>query len=162
MNRRALCCLLFLWSFGLTAAPDSAPVAGIESVAWLAGHWRGPGAGGEAEEIWAPPRDGAMVGVFRQDGPEGPVFYEILLIREEGESLVLRLKHFHPDLRGWEEKDERLEWPLTLLGEREAVFGPARFHSPDPARLQITVTMRRRDGTRGELKFDLSRVPAAD
>lgn len=159
MKRCALFCLLALWPFGLAAAPDSVPAAGIEAVAWLAGHWRGSGAGGVAEEIWAPPRDGAMMGVFRQDGPEGPVFYEILLIREEGDSLILRLKHFHADLRGWEEKDERLEWPLAFLGEREAVFGPARFHSPDPTRLQITVTMRRRDGSHGELKFDLSRVP---
>jgi len=162
MKRCILCCLLVLGQIGWSAAASSVPTAKIEAVAWLAGHWRGPGAGGMAEEIWAPPRDGAMVGVFRQDGPEGPAFYEIIVIREEGDSLILRLKHFHADLRGWEEKDERLEWPLTSLGEREAVFGPARFHSPDPNRLQITVTMRRRDGSRGELKFDLSRVPAVE
>jgi hypothetical protein len=47
-----------------------------------------------------------MVGPYRGLKTDGsPVFNELLLLREEKGSLMVRLKHFDPDLIGWEEKD---------------------------------------------------------
>jgi hypothetical protein len=96
-------------------APENAPSASIEEVAWLAGHWRGEGFGGVVEELWSPPLGGAMVGVFRLVAGGQPSFYEICLLREHEGSLVYRVKHFHPDLSGWEERPDFVEFPLVKV-----------------------------------------------
>jgi len=47
-----------------------------------------------------------MLGMYRLVKDGKPVFYELVTISEEKGSLVIRLKHFNPDLTGWEEKDK--------------------------------------------------------
>jgi hypothetical protein len=49
-------------------------------------------------------------------------FYELMAIERDAEQLALRIKHFDPGLRGWEEKHEAMECPLVRLRDREAVF----------------------------------------
>ena len=93
------------------AAPS--PAASLDDVAWLTGRWTGEGLGGVVEESWLPPTGGAMVGVFRMTGEDGVRFYEIMILAQEGESLVLELKHFGPDLVGWEEREETVRFPLV-------------------------------------------------
>src|SRR5262245_45051261 len=66
-----------------------APAATIADLAWLAGHWTGEGLGGFTEEVWSPPRNGAMVGMFRLVRDDKPVFYELLTVAEEKGSLML-------------------------------------------------------------------------
>jgi hypothetical protein len=95
--------------------PARSPRASIEDVAWLAGRWRGEGLGGVVEELWSPPLAGAMVGVFRLVADGEPSFYEICLLREHEGSLVYRVKHFHADLSGWEERSDFVEFPLVKL-----------------------------------------------
>jgi hypothetical protein len=46
-----------------------------------------------------------MVGHFRLVAGGKPRFYEIMLLDRVEQGLRLRVKHFHPDFRGWEEKD---------------------------------------------------------
>lgn len=95
--------------------PARSPRASIEDVAWLAGRWRGEGLGGVVEELWSPPLAGAMVGAFRLVAGGETSFYEICLLREHEGSLVYRVKHFHPDLTGWEEKLDFVEFPLVKV-----------------------------------------------
>jgi hypothetical protein len=90
---------------------DTLPKAQIEDVAWLAGHWRGTAFGGIIEEIWSPPLGNAMMAVFRLVKENKTEFYEIETISEESGSLILRLKHFAADLKGWEEKEETEDFP---------------------------------------------------
>lgn len=40
-------------------------------------------------------------------------FFEIMTLVEWGTSLRLRLKHFAPDLRGWEPQEKTVEFPLV-------------------------------------------------
>ena len=47
-------------------------------------------------------------------------FYELLAVEQEGDTVLLRIKHFHPKLVGWEERDRAAEWLLAHLAEREA------------------------------------------
>ncbi|MBL8753488.1 MAG: hypothetical protein JNK15_09320 [Planctomycetes bacterium] len=82
--------------------PANEPLA---AAAWLAGRWIGAGFGGECEETWAPAAGGQMVGHFRLVAGGKPRFYEIMLLDRVEAGLRLRVKHFHPDFRGWEEKD---------------------------------------------------------
>ena len=119
MHRTLLACLLaaatiLLSTPALSAQTDtesSKSAKLLEKIAWIAGDWHGEAMGGSFEEAWLPPSAGTMVGVFKfiKDGEVG--FYELLtIVPTEDDSLVLRLKHFHGDLKGWEEKDKSIEF----------------------------------------------------
>lgn len=117
-------------------AGESSPAAGIDKMAWLAGVWAGSGLGGENEEIWSAPRHGSMMGMYRmlQDGE--PVLYEFLTLAERDGSLVLRLKHFHPDMRGWEEQDEHVSFPLVAVRDGRVWFEGITF---EPRGDEVTI-----------------------
>ena len=87
------------------------PVANLKDMSWLAGHWRGEAFGGITEEIWSPPLGDSMMFVFKLVSDNAVGFYEIGHIRQIDETLVLQLKHFHGDLKGWEEKEETVNEP---------------------------------------------------
>src|ERR1700741_1016083 len=70
------------------AAGAASPPAKIADGAWITGHRRGPGIGGEAEEIWSAPEAGAMMCAFRVIKDGKVWFYEISLIAEDKGSLV--------------------------------------------------------------------------
>src|SRR5688572_22036134 len=74
----------------------------IADMAWLAGSWSGEGLGGISEEVWGPPAAGVMVGTYRLIKSGKAVFYEMCWMLEAEGTLILRLKHFDPDLTGWE------------------------------------------------------------
>jgi Domain of unknown function (DUF6265) len=97
------------------------PKATIAEAAWVAGRWVGEGFGATVEEVMSPPAGNAMIGHFSITGAQGPSMYELVMIREEGGSLVYRVKHFHPDLKGWEEKDKSVDFPLVAV-ERDALY----------------------------------------
>ena len=134
--------------------------ATVADVGWLTGQWRGEGFGGTVEEIWAAPLGGAMVGMFRLVKPQGPVFYELLTMVEEQGSLALRLKHFQPDLTGWEEKEgsTAVVFPLVKLAPKAAYFRGLTFEKTEENTLVITLALRSKDGTLREEKFSLHRV----
>lgn len=107
----------------LTLAPgQQSPKASIEQLSWLAGHWRGEALGGVVEEQWAPPSAGSMVGTFKLSAQGKVKFYEIEVIREVADSLVLQLKHFAHDLKGWEEKNQTVDFPLVKIDANVAYF----------------------------------------
>ncbi len=136
-------------TLGLDTSSDR-PVATIEDMAWLTGSWRGEGLGGTVEEIWSPPSAGAMTGTFKlvQDGE--PVFYELELIVEEEESLVLKLKHFNADLTGWEDKGKSVSFPLVRLDADGAYFDGLTYRRLDSNTLQAYVAMRDGEDVREE------------
>ena len=107
----------------LTLAPGHvSPPANIGQLSWLAGHWRGEALGGVVEEHWAPPSAGSMVGSFKLSSNGKVKFYEIEIIREVADSLMLQLKHFGHDLKGWEEKDETVDFRLVKIEQNAAYF----------------------------------------
>ncbi len=141
----------------LTLTGESPP-AKIDDVAWIAGHWHGEALGGIVDEVWSPPAGGAMMAMFRLVKDGKPAFYEIVTLVEEGGSLLVRLKHFHPDLVGWEEKDESISFPLVKVEPGKAYFDGLTFLRPDPGTLQIYVASKKSDGSVSELVFQLKRV----
>ena len=137
-----------------TTASNIAPAkATLDDFKWIAGHWTGTGLGGVSEEMWSPPAGGAMMGSFRQLRDGKVEFYEFLTFLERDGTVVLRLKHFHPDLKGWEEKDQVLEFPLVELTPTKAVFNAMTFtHESKDA---FRVTLRLRDRKTGEIREEL-------
>jgi len=107
---------------------EASPPARIEDVAFLAGRWIGDGLGGCAEEYMALPAGGQMMGMFRQLGAEGALrFYEFYTISEVNGSLLFRIKHFNPDLGGWEDKDKSTDFALVAIAGETAYFNGLTF-----------------------------------
>lgn len=103
---------------GMTAICLALAAPPIESIAWMAGSWRGTGVGGApAVEVYSAPAAGQMVGHFQQLRPDGSVlFYELITLRVHEGALHYRVKHFNADLTGWEEKDETQTFILSPAG----------------------------------------------
>src|ERR1700687_3556029 len=81
------------------------PKASLADASWLVGRWTGTAlGGGETEELWLEPKAGSKVSTFRMTKDNQVVFYELVTITEENGSLTLNIKHFHPDLKGWEDR----------------------------------------------------------
>lgn len=150
--RIALAALLLAAHAAFAQAPSPAPApapppAKIDSMAWLAGYWEGPGMGGHMEDIWMPPRDGVILGAFRLTKPDGKGFYELFAVEEFEGSLRFVVKHFHPNWVGWEEKDQALKMPLKSISENEASFGGVGFRREGSDVLVVDLTMRMKDGS---------------
>jgi hypothetical protein len=99
----------------------TSPQASLSDVAWITGSWEGEAFGGQVQEVWAPPLGDSMMCAFKLVVDGKVEFYELCQIREESGSLVLRLKHFNGDLKGWEEKDETVDFKLVKV-EKDIVY----------------------------------------
>ena len=121
---------------------DQAPGKGkVEDLNWLVGYWTGSGLGGECEEVWMPAKDGHMVGTFRLWEENKLIFSEFMNMVQEGESVSLKLKHFNPDLGGWEEKEKWTTFKLIEMGTQEAYFNGLTFkRSGDQLSIFLSLT----------------------
>lgn len=127
----------FLWA--QPAIAQQSPT--IRSVTWLVGSWQGEGIqGAPAVEVYSPAADGQLVGHFRQLNPDGSVmFYELITIAVRDGTLFYRLKHFNPDLTGWEEKTETREFALTYAGNDRWVSPALEIERQSRDRMRVTV-----------------------
>ncbi len=125
---------------------EGSPEATIEAVSWIAGHWIGRAMGGDIEEVWTEPTAGSMMGAFKLVLHGRVSFYELETISEENKTLILRIKHFHPDLKGWEEKDETEEFELVKITEDAVYFDELTFQKVGKDILNIYVIV---DGSAG-------------
>ena len=160
-----LLCILFVGSIVadqdehvlfLTEEQES-PQATLEAVEWFAGHWRGTAFGGIVEEIWAPPFAGSMMGAFKLVVEDAVKFYEIETISEEKGTLIFRLKHFNPDLKGWEEKDVTVDFRLVKVTESKVYFDGLTLERVGDDQVNMYVAMKDNDPT-SAVKFAYSRV----
>jgi hypothetical protein len=102
----------------------------IGDLTWLAGGWVGEKDGAQIEEQWSPPAGNAMMCMFRWIQADQVRFYEFVVIEQEGEGLVLRIKHFNPGLIEWEDKGETVSFTLVQLAGQKVVF--TKQDAPDP------------------------------
>ena len=144
----------------LAADDHVPPPAAIEQLDWLVGHWSGEGiAGVAAHESWLPPSGGTMVGTFVQETGEGEVmFTEHMYLAEEDGSLVVKLKHFNPDLTGWEEKDEMVSFPLLAIEECAAYFSALTYRCDGADGLLVAVRVKGAGEAAEELVFRFTRI----
>lgn len=133
----------------------------IESLAFLAGQWRGTNQEGRvADEIYAAPEGGLIVGFGREFDATGKcVFYDLEVFAETPTGLV-----FQPHPMG---RPARVDFPLVAAesGPNKAVFAnekndfPKRFvwELTGPDELRITLTGERKGKPYTEV-FRLKRV----
>lgn len=140
------------------AGGSASPPATITDMAWFAGHWTGEGLGGQVEEIWSPAQAGAMMGMFRLLLDGKTAFYELMTLVEENGSLVLRVKHFNPDLTGWEDKGDSVDFPLVATAGERIFFDGLTVHRLSDNALTIYVAIAAKDGAVREEAFRYRRA----
>ena len=148
------------------AAPAPAK-ATVQQLEWLAGAWSGTLGDRTIEQHWSAPVGNSIVAMYRSIRNNQVTLYELLAIEQEGDAVVLRIKHFAPGpgLVGREAKDESVNHTLVRLDGRTAVFqgiggdNPAKvsFSNPDPQSLTIVVE-RTRDGAPASTEFKYTRL----
>ena len=167
LNRLFIICI-FLWSIpvlGQDQFPNTlfyneaigSPTARLTDISWIEGHWRGEAFGGIAEEIWGPPLGNSMMCVFKLVVDGDVIFYEIETISEENNSLILRLKHFNKHLKGWEEKDETIDFKLVKVDADKVYFDGFTFEKISKDEINMYVVIEDM-GKKAETKFNYHRV----
>ena len=129
----------------------------LENIAWISGNWKGEAFGGITEENWSEPLGDSMMATFKLVVDNKVKFYEIEIIREVKNSLILQLKHFHNDLKGWETKDETVDFPLKEITTNKVVFEGMTFEKISDNEMNVYVDIHNDDGTLETVKFNYTK-----
>jgi len=133
------------------------PKADLSQVAWMEGHWKGEAFGGITEEIWSPPLGGSMMFSFKLVSKGKVQFYELGHIQQVDETLLLQLKHFHVDLKGWEEKDDTVDFKLVKIDGNRAYFDDFTLEKISADEINVYVVIGDNDGKEEEVEFNYKR-----
>lgn len=137
-----------------------APAATLADLAWLEGTWRGDGLGAPAIEVYSAPAAGQIAGHFVQTTAKGGVeFYELMQIVPRDGSLVYRLRHFNPDLTGWEDAKagRAVEFPLVAIAPDRIDWNGMSMRREGADAMTVWVRIGGKDGAR-EVPFRYVRV----
>ncbi|HEX9793299.1 MAG TPA: DUF6265 family protein [Planctomycetota bacterium] len=130
----------------------------VRALAWMEGAWRCAALGGVCEETWTAPSRGQMLGMFRLLHDDGVGFTELITIEDDpGHRLVMRLKHFDSDFRGWEEQAETIDFPLVEMRRGSAVFEGLEVRRQGPDAMLVRVNIQS-DGASHWLEFPYQRI----
>lgn len=165
MNINLIYTILFFLSISLFAQThtlqlkenQSPPKAAIEDAKWIEGHWRGEAFGGIIEEIWSPPLGESMMFVFKLIVEDSVSFYESGAIIEQDETLILRLKHFDRNFKGWEEKDETVDFRLVKVEKDNIYFEGFTFERINNDKINLYVDLKDKSGNISETEFNYKR-----
>jgi hypothetical protein len=141
------------------AAPAFGHAATNADLAWLEGAWEGEGIdGAPATEVYSRAAGGSMIGHFRQLQRDGsPMFYELITIGDVGGTITYSLKHFNPDLTGWEEKTEVRRFPLTAAKGDRWEFSGLVYERTGRNSMTVSVPITGNDGKTETLTFRFRR-----
>ncbi|MGJ8593408.1 MAG: DUF6265 family protein [Aquaticitalea sp.] len=126
----------------------------LENIRWISGNWKGEAFGGITEENWSEPSGGSMMATFKLIDKGAVVFYEIEIIREIENSLILQLKHFDNDLKGWETKDETVDFPLKEITPNKVAFEGMTFEKIGENEMNVYVDIKQENGEVETVQFN--------
>ena len=117
--------LLSAGVFAQTSAPAPSRAV-LSDLSWMAGRWIDDSGGNLSEEIWSAPSGDSMMGMWRYVSGGQVRIFELLTVSVEPTGIVMRLRHFDPELTAREDKGTPVELALVGWKPREAAFeGPA-------------------------------------
>ena len=139
-----LCAMLLLMTTHDTQATQSSVPASIDDLAWMVGSWVGSLGPQTVEEAWTPARSGTMATMSRLSSEGGVDIIELIVIREQDDTLMLHLRQFSPALELRLSQDMQ----LNALSPQSASFAAAEdaaikqlAYSREGDRLQVDVTI---------------------
>jgi hypothetical protein len=126
-------------TLSLSEVPDPSPKTtfNISDYTWLVGSWTGDGFGGISHETWAEPVNGTMMGMYRHISKGEVAFYEFMLLDENG----IQLKHFNPDLTGWEEKDDMMKFNMIQSSKNKIEMEGLTYERKSDTEIEIRLVM---------------------
>lgn len=143
---------LCLWSQEKTLEPK------LENIKWISGNWKGEAFGGQVEEIWSEPSGGSMMATFKLINDGKVSFYEIEIIREIENSLILQLKHFDGNLKGWETKNETVDFPLKKITPTQVIFEGMSFEKVSDTKMNVSVDLENEQGDIEIVTFNYHKI----
>jgi hypothetical protein len=138
------------------------PPATIDKLAWVAGSWVGSGMGEQVTETYSAPLGGRITGHFvMSDGKGGVSFTEIVDYIPVGGSLAYRVRHFDPDMKGWEDQTRKpVVFALVAVENNRWYFDGMTLERTGPDTLTIWVRIEN-EGAAQEVPFRLTRSSPA-
>ncbi|MCK8479483.1 DUF6265 family protein [Psychroserpens algicola] len=152
--------IAFICSISLNAQIEKEPLASdtlaptLENIKWISGNWKGEAFGGQVEENWSEPSGGSMMATFKLINDDKVSFYEIEIIREIENSLILQLKHFDNDLKGWETKNETVDFSLIKITPTQVIFEGMSFEKVSDNEMNVFVDIENAEGQVEIVKFN--------
>ncbi|WP_142783598.1 DUF6265 family protein [Changchengzhania lutea] len=150
--------LLFtLLSYAVKTAQSETLSPKLENVSWISGNWKGEAFGGQTEENWSEPSGESMMANFKLINDNKVSFYEIEIIRKLENTLILQLKHFINDLKGWETKDETVDFPLKEITSNKVIFKGKEeiiFEKVSPNEMNVYLNKYKGEGSMESTKFN--------
>jgi hypothetical protein len=115
----------------------------ITDFKWLAGNWVGDGFGGQSQEAWTEPSANGMVGVYKHYRDGKSTFYEFINLSETDGKISLKLKHFNPDMMGWEEKADFVEFPFVSATASKIEFKGLSYELIAEDKMEVKLRLNR-------------------
>ncbi|AXP79510.1 hypothetical protein CJ739_412 [Mariniflexile rhizosphaerae] len=153
MKKLSILILLFI-STAIYAQKEQVLEPKLENIAWISGNWKGEAFGGLTEENWSEPSGDSMMATFKLIVNNKVTFYEIEIIREVNNTLILQIKHFNNDLKGWEAKDETVDFPLKEITANKVAFEGMVFEKINANEMNVFVDLQQENGTVETVKFN--------
>lgn len=117
------------------------PKATLNDINWLSGNWKGASEMGNFEENWSLASAKSMLFSFKMWKNDDVYFYEIGHIIEKDKSLVLELKHFDKELKGWEKQDEKESFRLVKIDGNKFYFDKITYEKINENQMRVYVLM---------------------
>ncbi len=102
------------------------PADSLDQLRWMNGAWVEDREARRCEEIWSTVDAHTLMGMFRWIADDEVSFYEFMVVNRTDSGVELHVKHFHPSLVAWEERQHYQAFVLTELGPTRAVFAAVR------------------------------------
>jgi len=121
MPKALLIVCLVLPAFALAPRASADGVrATVADLAWMTGSWTGPMGDATLEENWIRPAGGTLAALIRISGDGATSMVELILIEEQQDSLVLRVRQWLPGFAP--RSDEPWVMKLAEIAERRVGF----------------------------------------
>ena len=94
------------------------------------------------------------MGTYRHHKGDGSLnFYEFMVMDSTG----LRLKHFNPDMTGWETKEDFVHFKAIEFTEDKILLKGLRFERKSDTEMEIRLDLKMKDGSKRTEVFKMKR-----
>lgn len=120
-RNRMVLIIISLSCAAIAVTADHHDTTKISDLGWMTGSWSGPvGQGLTLEENWIQPVAGSLAALVRITGEDETSMVELIVIEEENDSLVLRIKQWDAGFKPRTPEPQTMK--LVLIGKNKVGF----------------------------------------